>query len=98
MVTFTPRRKEEKKTRNKNKETKPIFESSYLGDTWHDLVEIWNVGYCWWRASPQQKLFGFVQAERSYIYTKIALLFFLLIYLQVWRAGFLGRTTHDHVS
>jgi len=28
----------------KNEETKPTFESSYLGNTWHDLVEIWNVG------------------------------------------------------
>jgi len=39
MVTLTPLRKEEKK------EIKPIFESSYLGNTWHDLVEIRNVGY-----------------------------------------------------
>jgi len=39
MVTFIPRRKEEK-----NEETKPIFESLYLGNAWCDLVEIWNVG------------------------------------------------------
>jgi len=44
MVTFIPRRKEEKKTR-KNEETKPNFETSYLGNAWCDLVEIWNVGY-----------------------------------------------------
>jgi len=33
MVTFTPLRKEEKE-RKKNKGTKPIFESSYLGNAW----------------------------------------------------------------
>jgi len=27
------------------KETKPIFESLYLGNAWRDLVEIWNVEY-----------------------------------------------------
>jgi len=57
MVTFTPLRKEEKK----NEETKPIFESSYLENAWRDLVEIWNVGFRQWRASPQQKLFSFIQ-------------------------------------
>jgi len=29
-----------KKTRKKNEETKPIFESSYLTNAWGDLVEI----------------------------------------------------------
>jgi len=53
--------KDEKK-KKKNKETKPIFESSYLGNAWRNLVENLNVGYWWWRASPQQKLSGFVQA------------------------------------
>jgi len=33
MVTLTPLQKEEK-----NKETKPIFGNSYLGNTWRDLV------------------------------------------------------------
>jgi len=49
MVTFIPRRKQKKKkkTRKKKppKETKPIFESSYLGNAWHNLLEIWKVGY-----------------------------------------------------
>jgi len=41
MVTFIPRRKEEReKKKKKNEETKPIFESSYLGNTWRDLVQI----------------------------------------------------------
>ena len=41
MVTLTPLRKEEKKRKKKkNEETKPIFGSSYLGNTWRDLVEI----------------------------------------------------------
>jgi len=31
--------------RKKPEETKPIFETSYLGNAWRDLVEIWNVGY-----------------------------------------------------
>jgi len=48
-ITFIPGRKEEKEKENKkkNEETKPIFESSYLRKTWHNLVEIWNVGYRW---------------------------------------------------
>jgi len=32
ITTFTPLRKEEKKKRKKNEETKPIFEGSYLGN------------------------------------------------------------------
>ena len=31
--------------KKKNEETKPIFESSYLGNVWHDLLEIWNMEY-----------------------------------------------------
>ena len=97
MATFTPLQKEkEKKKENKNN-TKPIFERSYLGNAWRDLVEFWNVGYWRWRASPQQKLSGFVQVARSYIYVKIALFFFLSIYSRVWRASFLGRMTHYRV-
>jgi len=40
MVTFIPRQKEEK-----NEENKPVFESLYLGNSWRNLVEIWNVRY-----------------------------------------------------
>jgi len=29
-------------SRQKNKETEPIFEISYLGINWHDLVEMWG--------------------------------------------------------
>jgi len=34
-----------KRKRKKIEETKPIFGSSYLGNTWCDLVKMWNVGY-----------------------------------------------------
>ena len=43
ITTFTPLRKEEekkKKKKKKNEETKPVFEGSYLGNAWCDLVEI----------------------------------------------------------
>jgi len=40
MVTLIPLQKEKK-----NKETKPIFGSSYLGNAWCDLIDIWNVEY-----------------------------------------------------
>ena len=76
MITFMPWWKEEKKP-EKNEETKSIFESLSLGNHWHDLVEIWSVGYWWWRASPQQKSSSFIQAVWSYVYAKIAILFFL---------------------
>jgi len=36
-------KKKNKNNKKKNEETQPIFESSYLGNNWHDLVEIWNV-------------------------------------------------------
>ena len=88
MVTIIPWRKEE---------IKPTFEISYLGNAMCDLVEIWNVEYWWWRASPQQKSSGFIQAAQRYIYAKITLLFFLSIYSRVWCASFLGHTTHYHV-
>jgi len=38
LVSGWPRRKEKK-----TEETQPIFEGSYLGNAWRDLVEIWNV-------------------------------------------------------
>jgi len=41
--TFTKRRIKIKKL--KNEETKQIFGGSYLENPWHDVVEIWNVGY-----------------------------------------------------
>ena len=44
-----------------------------------------------------QKSPSFVEAAQSYVHAKIALLFFLSIYSQVWRAGFLGRMTHYRV-
>jgi len=40
FYTFMKRRKKRMK---KDEEIKPIFEDSYLGNAWHDLVEIWNV-------------------------------------------------------
>jgi len=98
MVTFIWRQKEGKKNKKKNEETKPVFESLYLRNAWRDLVEIWNARYWQWRASAQQRSSGFVKAARSYIYAKITLLFFLLIYSRVWRTGFLGRKTHYRVS
>jgi len=39
IITFTPLRKEVGKN-NKNKETKPIFEGSYLRNALCDLIEI----------------------------------------------------------
>jgi len=37
--TFTKGRRKEKK-KEKNEETQPTFEGSYLGDAWRDIVEI----------------------------------------------------------
>jgi len=65
--------------KKKNEENQPIFERSYLRNTWRDLVEIWNVRWWRWLAFPLQKLFGFAKVSQSYVYVKIALLFFLLI-------------------
>ena len=88
MVTLTSLQKQE---------TRPIFRSSYLRNSWCNLVKILNVVCGQWRASPQQKSSSFVQAARSYVCIK-TLLFFLSIHWNVWHAGFLGRTTHYHVS
>jgi len=74
MVTLTPLWKKhvyKKKKEEKNEETKPICESSYLINAWCNLVEIWNVGYWQWKVSPQQKLSGFVQAAQSYASRKL---------------------------
>ena len=62
----------------------PFFEILYLGNSWCNLAdsEIWNVGYWQWMASAQQKSSSFVLAAQSYVYVKITLLFFLLIYLR----------------
>ena len=93
MATLTPWQKKEKK--EKNEDTKPIFERLYPGNAWRDSV---TIGYWKWRASLQQKSSSFVKAARRYIYVKIVLLFFLSIYSQVWRTGFLGCITHYRVS
>ena len=37
-----------------------------FGNAGCDLVEIWNVGYWWWKGSPQQKSSGFIQAVHYY--------------------------------
>jgi len=70
----------------------------YLRNTWHDLVEIWNVRYWRWRASPKLKSSSFIEPAQSHVYAKIAALFFLSIYSRGLRTGFLGRTTYYHVS
>jgi len=74
ITTFTLLRKEEK-----NEETKPIFKGSYLRNARCDLVAIWNVWWRHWPAFPLKKFFCFVKVSRSYVYVKIAFLFFLLI-------------------
>jgi len=68
-----------KRRKKREKKENPVFEGSYLGNARYDLVEIWNVRWCHWLAFPLQKLFGFIKVPWSYIYMKIALLFFLLI-------------------
>jgi len=42
---FHTKKKRRQKKKKEKEETKPVFESLYLGNAWHDLVEIWNVGY-----------------------------------------------------
>jgi len=76
LCTFTPLWKEERK---KNEETQSTFEGSYLRNAWCDLVEIWNVRWWRWPAFSALKSFSFIKVSRSYVYVKIALLFFLLI-------------------
>jgi len=77
ITTFTPLQKEEKE--EKNEETKPIFEGSFLRNAMCNLVEFWNVSWWHWQAFPLQKLFCFVKVSQSYVYMKIVFLFFLLI-------------------
>jgi len=73
ITTFTPWWNEDKK-----KETKPIFEGSYLGNAQWDLVEIWNVRLTL-AGILTTKMFCFIKVSRSYVYVKIEFLFFLLI-------------------
>jgi len=55
MVIFTPWQKSQ------------FFESSYLGNALHNLLEIWNVGFWQWRASPQQiRLVSYKQHKVTY--------------------------------
>jgi len=70
--TFTKRKKK------KNEKTLPTFEGSYLRNAQRDLVEIWHVRWWRWLAFPSAKI-SFIKVSLSYIYVKIALLFFLLI-------------------
>ena len=88
----------QEKEERKPEETEPIFEVAYLGNAWSDFAQIWNVECCSWRACPQQKSSCFIEEAQSYGGAKIAFSFFLSIYSRVLRAGFLGRTTHYHVS
>ena len=62
---FHIKTKRRRKNQKKSEETNPVFESSYLGNTWHDLVEIWNVGCRRWRTSPLQKSFGFFTSSKK---------------------------------
>jgi len=81
----------------KNEETQPIFKGSYLGNAWHDLVEIWNVRWWCWSAFLPQKLFVLFKCHRATYMWKLHY-FSPVNNSQVWSAGFLGRMTHYHVS
>ena len=92
------KKNKKKKKKKNNEETEPIFEVAYLGNARSDFAQIWNVECCSWRACPQKKLSCFIKEAQSYGGAKIAFSFFLSIYSRVLRAGFLGLTTHYHVS
>jgi len=61
--------------KRKNKETQPILKVHLR----QNLVTICNAS--WWHelAFPMQKPSGFIKVSQSYVYIKVALLFFLLI-------------------
>jgi len=72
ITTFTPWRKK----KGKNEETKPVFEGSYLGNAlnWNLKCEVMSLA-----GISTAKIVWFVKVSQSYVYVKIALLFFLLI-------------------
>jgi len=74
--TLTKRRKKKRSPANFRRfiSRKPPVQFS-----WNLKCEIWNVRWWHWLAFPLQKSFDFIKVSWSYVYVKIALLFFLLI-------------------
>ena len=69
--------KKKKKTKNKNWN----FGRSYLGNGWHDLLQLWNVASCYRRAFSPQIWCSSDKRSQMYECVKIITLLFLLIYL-----------------
>jgi len=69
------------KTKNKKKKTKNKNWNSYLGNTWHDLLQFWNPASSYRRAVPQQ-IWWFL-GERSQIYECVKIATLLLgVYIE----------------
>ena len=84
---------EEKKTKKKKRN----FGRSYLGNGLSYFLQIWNVDSPSWQATLQQ--IWFQSDKLSPRYKSVNDVFFLPVnILTVWRAVFLGRTTHYRVS
>ena len=90
-------RKEEENYEEKNVETKPIFEVAYLG-----TLEAISLKFGMWSAEVGGSVHSKnrLVSSRQHRATEVQIVFsfFLSIYSRVLRAGFLGRTTHYHVS
>ena len=77
--------------RRKNEEKTWNFGLSYLGNTWHDLLQFWNPASPYRHAVPQQIWWSLGKRSRIYECVKISTLLFLLIYsLPFARPGLLG--------
>jgi len=96
FVICVKRRRKRKKTKKNNWN----FGLSYLRNAWCDLFQFWNPASPHRWALPQQVWWSSVKRSRIYECLKIATLLFLLIYSLpfVRTQGFLGHTTHYHVS
>ena len=92
--------KKRKKNKIKKKKTKKLrqFKSHILG-----TLEAISLKFGMWSTEVggnvhSKKSSCFIKAAQSYGGAKIVFSFFLSIYSQVLRAGFLGHTTHYRVS
>ena len=78
----------------RNEEKKRNFARSYLGNGWSDFLQNWFVNSPHWPANLVPIGLGITELHRCENWV-----FFLPVnILTVWRAGFLGRTTHHRVS
>ena len=85
------KKKKKKKMKNKNRN----FDHSYLGNSWCNLLQLWNVASYYRQALPPQMWCSLDKRSRIYECVEIVTLLFLLIYSLPFAHALFSWTTRN---